>query len=219
MSGIIYKIKWVMLIEGMLIHSETNEFTSKNYNRLLNFLSLYNDRIRYHVDADGMRFDCKDVESAEVLTNRINNLSNRKTKYLAISANNLYNTFEIKDIKVNGPATIVFWADGTKTVVKCGPDDSYDVEKAVAMCFMKKALGSRSMKKLFDLAEDKAAEYDNQFKRLEFTDLDIYFKNALNAIFNPNPGKLYEGKVTEYKIPGGKVTEYKIPEDKDKDKE
>lgn len=209
MSGITYKIKWVMFIEGMLIHSETNEFTSKNYNRLLDFLSLYNDCIRYYVDTDGMRFDCKDVESAEVLTNRINNLSNKKTKDSTISANNLYNTFEIKDILVNGPATIVFWTDGTKTVVKCGPDDSYDIEKAVAMCFMKKDLGSRSMKKLFDLAEDKAAEYGNQFKRLEFTDLDIYFKNALNAIFNPNPGKLYEGKVTENKI----------PEDKDKDKE
>ena len=87
---------------------------------------------------------------------------------MAISANNLYNTFEIKDILVDGPATIVFWADGTKTVVKCGPDDSYDIEKAVAMCFMKKALGSRSMKKLFNLAEDKTAEYDNKFKRLEY---------------------------------------------------
>ena len=218
MSGITYKIRWMMFIEGMLIHSATNEFTSKNYNRLLNFLSLYNDCIRYHVDADAMRFDCEDVESAEVLTKRINDLSNEKTKDLAISSNSLYNTFEIKDIKVNGPATIVFWADGTKTVVKCGPNDSYDAEKAVAMCFMKKALGSRSMTKIFDLAEDKAAEYDNQFKRLEFTDLDIYFKNALNAIFNPNPGKLYEGNVTEYKMPDeGTTTEYKIPEDKDKE--
>lgn len=80
----------------------------------------------------------------------------------------LYNTFEIKDIKVNGPATIVFWEDGTKTVVKCVPDDPYDTEKAVAMCFMKKALGSRSMKKLFYLAEDRAAEYDNKFKSLEY---------------------------------------------------
>lgn len=168
MSEIAYKIKWTMFIEGMLIHIETNEFTSKNYNRLLNFISLYNDCIDYYIDTDGMRFYCKDVESAEVLTNRINDLSNKKTKDLAISSKNLYSTFEIKDILVNGPATIVFWTDGTKTVVKCGPDDSYDIEKAVAMCFMKKALGSRSMHKIFDLAEDKADEYDNKFKRLEY---------------------------------------------------
>lgn len=168
MSEITYKIKWVMFIEGMLIHSETNEFTSKNYNRLLNFIRMYNDCIYYYIDTDGMRFDCKDVESAEVLTNKINDLSNKKTKDLAISSNNLYNSFEVKDILINGPATIVFWADGTKTVVKCGAEDPYDVEKAVAMCFMKKALGSRSMKKLFNLAEDKTAEYDNKFKRLEY---------------------------------------------------
>ena len=36
------------------------------------------------------------------------------------------------------------------------------------MCFMKKALGSRSMHKIFNLANDKAAEYDNKFKRLEY---------------------------------------------------
>lgn len=211
MSDVTYRIGWKLFLGGETLEESTDEFTPKNFNRLIDFLNLYDDCISYCVDGYGMKFICSDEESAYVLTKRINDLSNKKTKDSAISANNLYNTFEVKDIKVNGPATIVFWTDGTKTVVKCGPDDSYDVEKAVAMCFMKKALGSRSMTKIFDLAEDKAAEYGNQFKRLEFTDLDTYFKNALNAIFNPNPGKLYEGNVTEYKIPEDK--------DKDKDKE
>ena len=215
MSGITYKIKWVMFIEGMLIHSATNEFTSKNYNRLLNFLSLYNDRIRYHVDTDGMRFDCKDVESAEVLTNRINNLSNKKTKDLAISSNSLYNTFEVKDILVNGPATIVFWADGTKTVVKCGHDDSYDIEKAVAMCFMKKALGSRSMHKIFNLAEDRKTEYDNQFTRLSLKEMGYCLHDVISTILNQNPAKPCEGKIiTDL----DKIAE-KMREDRNKDKE
>lgn len=215
MSRIIYKIKWVMFIEGMLIHSETNEFTSKNYNRLLNFLSLYNDCIRYHVDTDGMRFDCKDVESAEVLTNRINNLSNKKTKDSTISANNLYNTFEVKDILINGPATIVFWTDGTKTVVKCGHDDSYDIEKAVAMCFMKKALGSRSMHKLFDLAEDRKTEYDNQFTRLSLKEMGYCLHDVISAILNQNPAKPCEDKII---TDPDKIAE-KMREDRNKDKE
>lgn len=209
MSEITYKIKWSLSFRDKEIEKSTDEFTQKNYGRLLNFLDLYEDRITYSLYGCTMEFLCVDQEAADYLISRIHGLANKKTKDLAISANNLYNSFEVKDILINGPATIVFWADGAKTVVKCGSDDSYDVEKAVAMCFMKKALGSRSMKKLFDLAENKAAEYDNQFKRLELTDLDIYLKNALNTIFNPNPGKLYEGNVTEYKI----------PEDKDKDKE
>lgn len=207
MNKITYKVTWSLFLEGEEIEKSTDEFTQKNFGRLTNFLNLYDDCITYLFNGSAMSFACDDQEVADALISRIHNLANKKTKDSAISANNLYNTFEVKDIKVNGPATIVFWTDGTKTVVKCRPYDSYDVEKAVAMCFMKKALGSRSMKKLFDLAKDKAAEYDNQFKRLEFTDLDIYFNNVLNAIFNPNPGKLYEGKVTEYKI----------PEDKDKE--
>lgn len=197
MSGIIYKLKWTLYIEGMLIHNKTNEFTSQNYNRFLDFLSLYCDCIHYHIETDGMRFDCDDAESAETLINRINDLSNEKDA--AISSNNLYNTFEVKDIKVNGPATIIFWGDGTKTVVKCFPTETYDVEKAVAMCFMKKALGCRSMTKIFDLAEDKVAEYRCTSQRLKFTDVDTYSHNALSTFLNPNPGKLSDLKAVEPK--------------------
>ncbi len=44
----------------------------------------------------------------------------------------------------NDPATIVYWADGTKTVVKCQEGDTYDKEKGLALCFMKKMLGNKS---------------------------------------------------------------------------
>ena len=204
MSENTYKITWSLYLEHKEIEESTDEFTQKNFGRLINFLDSYNDCITYYFNGSAMSFSCDDQEVADVLISRIHNLANKKTKDSAISANNLYNTFEIKDIKVNGPATIVFWADGTKTVVKCGPMDLYDVEKAVAMCFMKKALGSRYMQKLFDLAEDRAAEYDNQFKRLEFKDIDNYLHDTLSTFLNPNPGKLYEGKVTEYKMPEDK---------------
>jgi hypothetical protein len=52
------------------------------------------------------------------------------------------NKFEIKNIIVNGPATIVFWEDGTKTMVKCDNED-FDLEKAIAMAFARKALGNK----------------------------------------------------------------------------
>ena len=38
----------------------------------------------------------------------------------------------------NNPATIVYWSDDTKTVVKCGEDDTFDKEKGLALCYMKK---------------------------------------------------------------------------------
>ena len=50
---------------------------------------------------------------------------------------------EIKNVIFNDPATIVFWDDGTKTVVKCQPGDSFDPEKGLAMAITKKAYGNK----------------------------------------------------------------------------
>ena len=49
----------------------------------------------------------------------------------------------IVDVIHNDPATIVFWGDGTKTVVKCQDGDIYDPEKGLAMAISKKALGNQ----------------------------------------------------------------------------
>lgn len=56
--------------------------------------------------------------------------------------NKLYGTPSIKEVIFHDPATIVFWTDNTKTVVKRGPRDSYDNEKGLAMAIAKKALGN-----------------------------------------------------------------------------
>lgn len=48
----------------------------------------------------------------------------------------------IKKVIFNNPATIVYWIDGTKTVVKCGNED-FDPEKGLAMAISKKALGNQ----------------------------------------------------------------------------
>lgn len=51
---------------------------------------------------------------------------------------------EIKNVVFNEPATIILWADGTKTVVKCQEGEGYDPEKGMAMAISKKALGNKS---------------------------------------------------------------------------
>lgn len=48
----------------------------------------------------------------------------------------------IKKVIFNAPATIIFWSDNTKTVVKCGENDLYDPEKGMAMAISKKVLGN-----------------------------------------------------------------------------
>lgn len=47
-----------------------------------------------------------------------------------------------KKIMRNGPATIVFWEDGTKTVVKKMPSDKDDIYAAFCAAFTKKYFGS-----------------------------------------------------------------------------
>lgn len=50
---------------------------------------------------------------------------------------------EIENVIFNGPATIVIWKDGTKTVVKCDKGDIFDPEKGLAMAISKRALGNK----------------------------------------------------------------------------
>ena len=49
-----------------------------------------------------------------------------------------------KPMKVifNNPATIAFWKDGTKTVVKCHNGDEYSPIIGLAMCICKKYFGN-----------------------------------------------------------------------------
>lgn len=50
-------------------------------------------------------------------------------------------TFEIDRVIFNNPATIVFWKDGTKTVVKTQGEE-FDREKGLTMAYVKKLFGN-----------------------------------------------------------------------------
>lgn len=53
----------------------------------------------------------------------------------------LVHAFSIKDVIFNPPATIVYWIDGSKTVVKCSDYDEYDPMVGICMCVTKKLYG------------------------------------------------------------------------------
>ncbi|MBX9035060.1 hypothetical protein [Gordonibacter massiliensis (ex Traore et al. 2017)] len=48
----------------------------------------------------------------------------------------------VKRVIVNKPAVIVYWNDGTKTVVKKQKGDKWDPEKGVAMAICKRLYGN-----------------------------------------------------------------------------
>ena len=82
----------------------------------------------------------------------------------------------IKKVLFRHPATIVFWDDNTKTVVKCSENDYFDCEKGLAMAIAKKFFGNEG-------------NYYNEFKKWlpkeEEIDLDpvtLSFTTAREAL-------------------------------------
>ena len=49
---------------------------------------------------------------------------------------------KIRDVIFSDPATVVFWDDNTKTVVKTRGGEKYDKEKGLAMAIIKKITGN-----------------------------------------------------------------------------
>ncbi|MEY8366964.1 hypothetical protein AALA22_15135 [Anaerovoracaceae bacterium 41-7] len=59
-----------------------------------------------------------------------------------IEEHNLNHSYERRltpiNVIFNEPATIVFWDDGTKTIVKCQDGDKFDKEKGLAIAYVKR---------------------------------------------------------------------------------
>ena len=53
------------------------------------------------------------------------------------------NAAAIKNVIFAPPATIVYWSDGSKTVVKCSEKDVFDPEKRLAMAIAKRCGGNK----------------------------------------------------------------------------
>lgn len=102
-----------------------------------------------------------DVHTASICKNEINTavygfssqaervaeVMDEKAKNLKDFENQFFGTYkipEVREIRYNGPATIVFWEDNTKTVVKMQPGEMhYDPDKAFAMAVCKKLFGNK----------------------------------------------------------------------------
>lgn len=78
----------------------------------------------------------------EMISNKTNYTKYSDKTVLEIMKNTM-GVPDIKDVIFNPPATIVLWADGTKTVVKCQEDETYSKEVGLAMCICKKVYGNK----------------------------------------------------------------------------
>ena len=66
--------------------------------------------------------------------------TNQNAQYLTTPKRKIEN--EIERVVYNDPATIVFWKNGKKTVVKCQNGEKFDKEKGLAMAIVKYMCGN-----------------------------------------------------------------------------
>ena len=118
-----------------------------------------------------------------------NDIEQTKNLYYGLS-------LTIKDVIFNPPATIVFWMDGTKTVVKDQGEVFYDPEKGMAMAVAKKAFGNQGnyynqFAKYLDVYEKKQEnEFAKSYVNTVFNELIDKFRNNLTRInYNTAPNK------------------------------
>ena len=132
-----------------------------------------------------------------------NDIEQTKNLYYGLS-------LTIKDVIFNPPATIVFWMDGTKTVVKDQGEVFYDPEKGMAMAVAKKAFGNQGnyynqFSKYLDIYEKKQeAEFTSSYANTVLDDIIEKFRNSLtktnyNTVSNEKRTKIDTKIVFEHR--------------------
>ena len=80
---------------------------------------------------------------------------------------------KIKNYKVYGKTTVVYFTDGTKETVVCSDEDKFDVEQGITMCTLKRMLGDkykrsvRSIVKAMTLNEENVRKLEEANKEAE----------------------------------------------------
>lgn len=93
------------------------------------------------------------------------------------------NTAAIKNVIFAPPATIVYWSDGSKTVVKCSEKDVFDPEKGLAMAIAKRCGGNKGSyyKEIQSWVEKSGKKYPGKPAAGKAVDLDVLKKYSSEA--------------------------------------
>lgn len=123
-----YKYDWC----SNIIQGNDNPMTCTNVR-----YDIANNCTMVNLTFDGL-MHADDVEKLmrDAVTQFFRNMYHKPTPQIT-------NRLAIDRVIYNGPATIVFWKDGTKTVVKCHGDDVFSERVGLLMCIAKRAYGDK----------------------------------------------------------------------------
>ena len=109
---------------------------------------------------------------------------------------NLYKNLPsmVEKITYCGPATIVFWKDGTKTVIKCHEGDQFDEATGFLLCCLRKMMTQKSYSELCDVLDEvyaaKAERLANEKKVCECKKADTFHLRSRFDILEEEIAKL-----------------------------
>lgn len=104
--------------------------------------------------------------------------------------------YKVKRIIYNDPATIVFWNDGTKTVVKRGPAETFNKYTAFCAALAKKMYGNNSrVNKIVNEGEDQTSK--NHTKNLAEQILHLRYKQHMSVAKIAAKLDISEGTVSD----------------------
>ena len=133
-------------ITAIFIPTLYTDFNLKNY--VSNLYKLHSDDgINIRTGYYGMFPVPQSYTSSELQvdnTKVLMNIDRCECMYDYITDNEDIFIPDIEKVIFNDPATIVFWNDGTKTVVKTQNNETYNKEMGLAMAISKKMLGNTS---------------------------------------------------------------------------
>ena len=149
-----------LMNEGKTKLKEGITFGPPTYGEILREMGLEEQKMELN-RVKRVSIDCADGSTYEGKIERIEGNPYQMASLLVTVAisGKPNGSYGIEKVIFDNPATIVYWTDGTKTVVRCMentevrivdgkkklkilPSDAYNKETGLAMCFAKKAMGN-----------------------------------------------------------------------------
>lgn len=112
--------------------------------------------------------------------------------------------FDFERIEFHDPATIVFWTDGTKTVVKARHGDKFDKEKGLAMAIAKRVMGNTN--KYYEVFEKHCFDEDETVSEEKLDSEGEPISKALEK-FGIEPNKTDAGNEETFDLGNSSETE------------
>ena len=127
---------------------------------------------------------CEKEELRKEILSKLSNISNMKSPHdvtdycknevlatIKLAETKNFSSLNVSKIIFNPPATIVFWEDGTKTVVKCAAEDGFSEYYGFLEALGKKVYENNSqIKKLID---KKAEWHENKKDEKDIPDVSV----------------------------------------------